>query len=671
MALTPRTRAALRWTGIVVGVIVALLLLTLALIDWSSLKGPIERYASERSGRQVSIAGDLDVRVWSWTPSATVEGLTIGSAPWDKSRPMAQIERVTVQLKLLPLLKGEVILPRVDLIRPRVYLHRDVSGRANWTFESQRPTNAPAGPPPDLPTVRDFLIQDGTLVLRDDIRHLEVEGTVHAREKSSQDDPEAFRIQAKGKLNNKPFAMRVTGGPLINLDPDKPYPFGLDIEAGDIRIAADGSVRKPFDLARVKLDVRASGGDLADLYYLTQLALPNTPPFQLAASIERNGKKVHVTNLAGKVGKSDMGGDLLVDLSRKRPFVSGHLDAKRLVLSDLAAPLGAKPNTAGTIGGKTSPARPSKKGAEEAPPDENARLFPVARLQVNRVRVMDGNVRFRAQSVEARSLPLKGVAFDIKLNEGMLSLDPFAFELPQGKVAGTLRIDARGKTPQTRLDLRMKDLQLDQLKGKKPGSQPPLGGVVQARALFNGKGDSVHDFMADADGQVSLVLPQGEVRAAFAELTGINVARGVGLLLKGDNERANIRCGVAQFVVRDGTMRAQNVVFDTEDVRITGRGEVRLGPEELDLSIKGEPKKLRLARLRTPVEINGHLRKPAIGIDAGKTVKQGAVAAALGALAPVAAVLAFIDPGLAKDENCRALLSTAQSATPESAPIRR
>jgi AsmA family protein len=670
MQISPRARAALRWTGIVLGVVVALLLLTLALVDWSSLKGPIERFASERSGRPVSIAGNLNVRVWSWTPSATVEGLTIGSAPWEK-RPMARIERMTVQLKLLPLLKGEVILPRVELIRPNVYLHRDAAGRGNWTFESQRPTNEPEGPPPDLPTVRDFLIQDGTLVLHDDIRHLEVEGTVQARENSTKDDPEAFRIQAKGMLNNQPFASRVTGGPLINLDPDKPYPFGLTIEAGDIRIAADGTVRKPFDLARMKLNVRASGSDAADLYYLTQLALPNTPPFQLASTIERNGKKVYVTNLAGKVGKSDLGGELTVDLSRKRPSVSGHLEAKRLVLSDLAAPLGAKPKSAGSVEGTPSPPKPSKKGAEEAPPDVNARLFPTARLQVNRVRIMDGNVRFRAQSIEARALPLKEVAFDIRLKEGVLSLDPFAFEMPQGKVTGTVRIDARGKTPQTRLDVRMKDLQLDQLKGKKPGSQPPLGGIVQARAVLEGKGDSMHDFMADSDGRVSLVLPQGEVRAAFAELTGINVARGVGLLLKGDDEKANIRCGVAQFAVRDGTMQAQNVVFDTQDVRITGQGEVRLGPEELDLSIKGEPKKLRLARLRTPVEINGHLRKPAIGINAGKTAKQGAVAAALGALAPVAAVLAFIDPGLAKDENCRALLNTAQAASPEPTPVRR
>lgn len=660
MALTHRTRLILLWTGTALGALVAAFLLAVALVDWGRLKEPIERFASERSGRQVSIAGKLEVRPWSWTPSVTVEGLTIGGPPWEASRPVARIDRLNVQLKILPLLTGDIILPRVEVIRPVVYLHRDTSGRANWTFESKRPTNAPAGPPPDLPAVRNFLIQDGKLTLHDDIRRLKVNGVVYAREQSTKQDPEAFRIQANGTLNDQPYASRVTGGPLINLDPDEPYPFGLTISAGDIRIAADGTVLKPFDLARVKLNVRASGSDLADLYYLTQLALPNTPPFQIAASIDRNFSKIHVSPLSGKVGRSDLAGDLTIDVSRKRPVVAGHIEAKQLRLADLGATFGGKPKRQTSVDDEGSSKQPSAKRTDEAPAGADARLFPDARLQVNRVRAMDGNVRFRAGSIQAGTVPFKEVALNITLNEGVLALAPFEFELPQGKISGIARIDARGSVPQTRLDLRMKDLQLDQLKGKKPGAEPPLGGVVQARAILEGKGDSIHDFMADAEGQVSVVLPRGEVRAAFAELTGINVARGVGLLMKGDDEKATIRCGVAQFDIRDGKMQARNVVFDTENVRITGRGEVRLGPEELDLQIKGEPKKLRIARLRTPVEIGGHIRKPAVGVDAGKTAKQGAVAAALGALTPVAAILAFIDPGLAKDENCAALLSTGE-----------
>jgi uncharacterized protein involved in outer membrane biogenesis len=667
MTLSRRTRHILAWTGVALGVLIGAVLLTLLLIDWNAMKGPIERMASERSGRTVKIAGDIDVHPWSWTPSVAVSGLTLGNPPWEAAKPMAQVERIQVQLKLLPLLKGDVILPRVELIRPKVYLHREASGRANWTFENTAPSNEPEGPPPKLPVVRDFLIEQGELTVRDELLKLTVDGTIVAREKSSKSDPEAFRIQGKGTLNDKRFQTRIAGGPLINLQPDQPYPFNLSILAGDIRIGARGQVKKPFDLGRVTLDVSASGGDLADLYHLTHLALPNSPPFRLAAHIRRDVSKIYVTRLAGEVGKSDLGGDLLIDVSRKRPMVTGELKSDQLRLSDLAAPLGGKPTTPGALSARTEKAKPSQKGAQEAAP-ANARLFPTARLQVARVRSMDADVQFRAHSIQAGALPLKEVALAVKLDDGVLAVDPFALVLPQGDLSGAVHVDARGDKPKTRLDVRVKDVQLDQLKGKAPDAKPPLGGVLQARAVFAGTGDSVHDFMADANGRVSAVIPHGQVNAAFAELTGINVARGLGLLLTEKDERAEIRCGVAQFDVERGTMRATNVVFDTTDVKITGQGEVRLGPEELDLSIKGQPKKLRFTRLRTPVELNGHLRKPSIGVNAGKTAAQGAVAAALGAaITPVAALLAFIDPGLAKDENCAALLQTSKTPPTQTA----
>src|SRR6185503_16728418 len=115
------------------------------------------------------------------------------------------------------------------------------------------------------------------------------------------------------------------------------------------------------------------------------------------------------------------------------------------------------------------------KGATEQAP-ANARLFPTARLQVNRVRAMDADVHYRAQAIEAGKLPLKQVAFNIKLDDGLLEVTPFELHLPQGKLSGTTRIDARGKVPLTHMDIRLRDLKLDQFKGKKPGAQPPLDG---------------------------------------------------------------------------------------------------------------------------------------------------------------------------------------------------
>src|SRR3569833_2382517 len=124
MTLSRRTRHVLAWTGVTLGVLIGAALLALLLVDWNAMKGPLERMASARSGRTVKIAGDIEVHPWSWTPSFSISGLSIGNPPWEAAKPMAQVERLALQIKLLPLLLGVVFLLWVVFFRPLVFLLR-------------------------------------------------------------------------------------------------------------------------------------------------------------------------------------------------------------------------------------------------------------------------------------------------------------------------------------------------------------------------------------------------------------------------------------------------------------------------------------------------------------------------------------------------------------------
>jgi uncharacterized protein involved in outer membrane biogenesis len=259
------------------------------------------------------------------------------------------------------------------------------------------------------------------------------------------------------------------------------------------------------------------------------------------------------------------------------------------------------------------------------------------------------------------------VSIRLQLDDSVLLLDPVVITLPQGRLAGSIRVDAGGPVAHSDIHLRLTDVQLDQFKGKQ--SEPPLDGVLHARMNIAGTGNSVHEVFATAEGQLQAVVPHGEIRSAFAELAGINVARGLGLLLAKDKTRATVRCGVASVNIHGGNADVTQMVFDTESVLIKGDGHIQLDQEQLDLDIKGHSKHLRLGRVRSPITVNGTLRKPTVGIDAGDATKQVGIAALLGSLlTPLGAALAFIDPGLAKDENCAALLAEAQLAQNVNAP---
>src|SRR6202042_3432884 len=99
---------------------------------------------------------------------------------------------------------------------------------------------------------------------------------------------------------------------------------------------------------------------------------------------------------------------------------------------------------------------------------------------------------------------------------------------------------------------------------------------------------------------------------------------------------------VANFAANNGELKATTFVIDTTNVLVTGQGKIDLKDETLDLSLRGQPKKVRLLRLRTPIMLRGTLLQPKVGVQAGKVAAQTAGAVALATLlTPVAALLAF------------------------------
>jgi uncharacterized protein involved in outer membrane biogenesis len=656
----------LKWTGGILTGVVAAIVLVLVFLDWNAMRGPVGRYLSSRLHREVRIVGDLDVKLFSWTPTAVVNELVIAEPQWvaqdipAETDSFANVRQLTVSLDLKELLGGwHIVLPTVDVEQPRLRLLRDASGRANWDFDPEKKAG-----PFRLPPIRHFVIRDGRLNLTDAKKNLVFVGTISSEETDRATGRQFFNLLGKGQLNRAPFTADVRGDPLLNVQPDRPYAFDGHIRAGATRIDATGAINKPFDLGGFQVKATFAGPDLADLYYLTGLALPNTPAYKLSGNLTRDQDIYRFHDFGGTVGKSDLHGEVTVDVSGDKPYLKGDVASKTLNFDDLGPLIGAKPGV--PTGARISPA-PKVAGVSVpiTPTTDNAvatrGVLPDTPLDVARLRQMDADVHYRAAAVLSRDFPLRGAETRLSLKNGVLKMTPVSFTFARGTLKGDVQIDARKDVPTSDIDVRLTGLDLAQF-FPATGSMPALEGQAVARAKLHGTGNSVHKAASTADGTVTFVVPRGEIRKTFAELLGINVASALGLLLTNDQSQVDVRCAVAAFSSKQGIMKLDQFAFDTPVVLATGEGTIDLRNERVDLAITGHPKKPQLIRVRAPITIRGPLNHPSIGVEASNAIVQGGVAAGLAVLlSPLAAILPFIDPGLAKDADCGTLIAQARS----------
>jgi uncharacterized protein involved in outer membrane biogenesis len=738
---TGSAHRVLKWSGIIVGGLFVVLLITLAVLDANAdaLRGPLARVASRHLGREVRIDGKLRLELLSWTPRVVINQLRIANPDWvHKPADMARIGQLQVSWSIPALFKGELLLPYVGLDDSEIDVVRDAKQRLNWDLSNGAPSK-PSAKPARLPILGSLHLGPGHLTVADELRKLRFNGTVKA-DQAANGGALSLSLQGDGSINGEPFELSATGDPLITAENHKPYTLVSRIRAGRTKVKSTITITKPFDMGSVVADIDASGDDLADLYYLSGLALPNTASYTVSSHLERKGSELKLTNFKGTLGNSDIHGTLSIETAGDRPMLTADLATRLLDIKDLGPTLGSRakvepgslskqqakhssetaeessakaraaaphaaktgaaakaqgtdtpgvaddadaktadgggtPDGSGTASGtaeasgntlhlhgaqpKSAQARTAEAHEADIKAAKGETLLPDAKLDLQRVRGMDANVKYHAEAVKTDKMSIREILVDLHLDNGVMTFKPVSFVLPQGKLTSNITVDASKEVPEVQIDSRLSEVRLSQFKTK--DGQEPLDGTMVGRAILHGRGKSLHEIGSTAEGTLSVAVPHGDIRSAFAELLGINAARGMGLLLTKNQDKIGIRCGVANFKAEGGVFAAQDIVIDTDNVLILGKGQVDLGPESLDLTLNGQPKKLRFFRIKSPIELGGTLSKPKVGLKMGNTPGQIALATALGVLAtPLASVLAFIDPGLAKDADCGSLLAEAQ-----------
>jgi hypothetical protein len=696
--LTRRLLKGLLGTLAAVLVLLGLFVVALALLDANHLRAPLIRSLTARTGREFRIDGPLQAHLLSLHPSFVAGHVTIGNPPWSPSGNMAEVDKLTVELEL-PSFSHALVIRKLELQGASLHLQRDAAGHANWHW--QAPGILPGK---GLPVIHGLSAPAVHLQVDDERRHIVFDGVLTAGTAADTEAASPLRISGKGRLNGHEVTLTLDGDPLATTSRDKPYHFTLNERSSGSHLTGHVSFSQPFDFRFLDGTLEANGEDLKDLYFLVGVRLPDTGAFHASGKIARRNTITELTDLVVTTGESDMHVSLKSKLDDSgRSHIDLDLNSQRLRLVDLGArAAGRAPETPPDEKTPLLPDTPLK--LEGVRKSDYAVSFHAQHLDTGKLsfRTVVGKMTIdhgvvtvpRLAGVlvpviaasapgSAGAAPGKSTATaPAPTSSSPASAAPLAAaspgppgatsadssgppsgsasgvppkDPPEGKITARIKFDAKSDIPTASLDLRVANIRLGQFARKDP-SQPPLDGLIQGRLDLTGRGRSLHDIASKADGTVTVLLPQGAIRASLAELTGLDF-RGLGLMLTKNKEDTPIRCGVASFKAHDGTLTAQTLLIDTDPVLITGGGTIQLDSETLDLELQGHPKELRVLRLSAPFSVQGTLKHPTISIEKGHRK------------------LKLIDPGHAKDADCGTLLAQAKSgeahAEDDSAPEER
>lgn len=652
---TTVTRIGPKWR---VG-LVALLLCTAAAVavgewlGWPFLAGPLQNFLSEKLDRRVRFAdtgapnSGFAVRFIGGV-RLTTPLLDVAAPSWSTAPNMLRADDVALELRYIDLwraYRGEPIrIHSLQASRLDGNIERLADGRASWQFGTP-----PATANPDkaihLPEFGTLRISNGLVHYADAPLTANLDATLSlVPGPASADGRQStqVKVDAAGRYRKLPLKITLASSAVLPANGSNrsvlPVAVTLDAVVGRAHLQFNGTAPDALQPQNFRGQFRLNGPSLASVGDPLGVTLPTTGVFDIDGTLVKSGGQWQVVVRDAKVGASKLHGAFIFDTSGRVPRLSGKLGGSRLLLADLGPALGT---TAAEMADATAPLATNIQAKGKVLP---ARPFDLAAL-----RAMDANVLINIEEVNLNTSylePLQPFSVHLQLDGGVLKLRDLVARTAQGQVRGELALDGRTKKALWTTDLRWDAVRLERwLKFNRPKGAPPyVSGQLYGEAKLAGQGRSTAEILASLQGTARTTLRNGTVSHLGVELGGLDLAQGLGMLVKGDDSLP-VQCAVADLVAQGGTFRPKVMVVDTTDSAVWVDGSLSLATESMDLRAVVMPKDFSPLTARTPIKVQGTFSKPEVSLEKAPLAKKAAASLLLALVNPLAALIPWVDLG--------------------------
>lgn len=434
------------------------LILFLWALGADSFQEDLTSYMSFRSGRPVAITGDMH---WSYSLrdglALTAQDIVIGNPDWASRRDMARIGKLRLQLDLVPLLRKQLHIKAVQILKTDVQVEFNEKGEGNWIFSPLVTDKTNSVAPRLSVLVRKAEVFDSRVGVKT------ADGKFSIYEIPQMEfmaDANGVRASYYGSLNGVPAELHLAGDVLSGYE-KRDWPFNLTGLYDKIKLEAEGFYNSAEQQAALHAFLLSSGS----------------------------------SRLAGKVS---------VNFKTNRPVIDGELKAKEIILADfLVAP----------------PSITFEQTDEQLPPVQE-RFFTDRSISFEGLKTFDADLDISIGKLVVGLTEASDFKTKLKVQDGVFLAAPMSTIVAGSSVASFLRVDGRRTTPYISFAIKANDLDISQLV-EMTGYTSFISGKSFVDIDIGTYGKTQREMAAHTNGKIELLMDTGSISSSqIREIAG-------------------------------------------------------------------------------------------------------------------------------------------------------
>jgi len=641
-------------------------------IDPNDYKDDIAAAVEAKTGRTLAIEGDIGLSVFPWL-AVEIGPTRLSNAPGFSNRPFAAVNKVSVRIKLLPLLHKQVEMGTVVLDGLQLSLETRADGKTNWAdlaaHEAEQAKPAPEAAPGEPASGRLALaglaiggvrISDANVLWDDkkqgaryqveglslrtgaiepgatvpvelgmqlDVSEPPVKGPVNfSGEVSLSEDSQTIRL-AKSELTTDLKGEGLPGGALksrlgfdsvVHLDSGELDMPKLVVDLLGLTLEGTVQGKQLFNAPAVNADLKIKEFVPRELIEALGQPLPVVSDATVLGKADASLKlaatadSARVSDLRLRLDESSIDGNLSV-ANFAMPAIRFDLHLDQIDVDRYLPPQTGEPAV---------PVTPTTAAAA------GAQMFPVDTL-----RALDVDGSLKIDRLKAYQLNSTDIVMKLVAKGGQIRVHPAQANMYEGSYNGDLNLDVRGKQPKISMNEKLAGVQVGPLLKDMTGKDT-LSGATRGSAVLATSGQTPESLKKNLNGTLDFAFTDGAVK-------GFNLAamlRKAQAQLKGQPVPTEEGPDQTDFSELSGTATVTNGVISNRDLmakspllRVEGTGDVDLPAESLDYlltakivgSLKGQGGKELddLKGVSVPVQISGTFAEPKYQVRLDKVLK--------------------------------------------------